>query len=98
MQEVREYVQGMECHKSVKSLYKDNRKDRHQAMLWKHSQRSLGIADLIAEHVQPTALNVEVVIDAEKRAKNIEHLKNRMEEKKAKAVEKAAELRKLTQL
>jgi Protein of unknown function (DUF 659) len=58
------------------------------------------VIDLIAEHVQPTELNVEVVVDAEKRAKNIERMKNLLEEKKAKAVEKrkAAELRKLTQL
>jgi hypothetical protein len=33
------------------------------------------VIDLIAEHVQPTELNVEVVIDAEKRAKNIERMK-----------------------
>jgi hypothetical protein len=42
-----------------------------------------------------------VVIDVEKRAKNIERLKIIMEEKKTQAVEKrnkAAELRKLTQL
>jgi hypothetical protein len=50
--------------------------------------------------VQPTDLNVEVVINVEKRAANIAKLKNEMEEKKAKAVEKkkAAELKKLTQL
>jgi hypothetical protein len=58
------------------------------------------VIDLIAKHVQPTELNVEVVIDVEKRAKNIERLKIIMEEKKTQAVEKrkAAELRKLTQL
>jgi hypothetical protein len=46
------------------------------------------VIDLIAEHVQPAELHVEVVINAEKRAKNIEHLKNLMEETKAKVVEK----------
>jgi hypothetical protein len=57
------------------------------------------VIDLIAERVQRTELNVEVVLDHEKRGKNIEHLKNVLEEKKALAVEKkkAAELRKLTQ-
>jgi hypothetical protein len=58
------------------------------------------VIDLIAEHVRPIELNVEVIIDVEKRAKNIERLKIRMEEKKTQAVEKrkTAELRKVTQL
>jgi hypothetical protein len=58
------------------------------------------VIDLISEYVQPTDLNVEMVINFEKRAANIAKLKLEMEEKKAKAVEKkkAAELKKLTQL
>jgi hypothetical protein len=58
------------------------------------------VIDLIAEHVQRTELNVEVVLDFAKRATNIERLKTIMEEKKAQAVErkKAAELRKLNQV
>jgi hypothetical protein len=46
------------------------------------------VIDLISEYVQPTDLNVEVVINIEKRAANIAKLKKEMEEKKAKAVEK----------
>jgi hypothetical protein len=58
------------------------------------------VIDLIAEHVQPIELNVELVINGEKRAKNTERLKIIMEEKKTQAVEKrkSAELRKLMQL
>jgi hypothetical protein len=56
------------------------------------------VIDLILEYVQPTDLNVEVVVNIEKRAANIAK-KKEMEEKKAKEVEKrkAAELKKLTQ-
>jgi hypothetical protein len=46
------------------------------------------VINLISEYVQPTDLNVEVVINIEKRAANIAKLKKEMEEKKAKAVEK----------
>jgi hypothetical protein len=57
------------------------------------------VIDLISEYVQPPELNVEVVVNFEKRAANIAKLKKEMEEKKAKAVEKkkAAEVKKLTQ-
>jgi hypothetical protein len=46
------------------------------------------VIDLISEYVQPTDLNVEVVINVEKRAANIAKLKKEMDEKKAKAVKK----------